>query len=344
MLKVLAYNVWELRYLYAQSGQQERTCRIPYEVFKLHPDVDVIVFNEVFMGGCFADDSLTIRDIIHEHGFVHYTGTVGEPVTPRKPENGGVFIASRWPIKVEKQHVYENSQKGTADAVSGKGCMYAQIEKTVDNQNKVYHIFGTHLQAQNGTSIDQVRVLQAGEMHAFMQDQDIPADEPVIYAGDLNADKINNVNHAADILMTLEANLPPIVGELDSTYDTEINDIFFEVDDYVAWLDYALYSDIHVHPTWSALEVVRPRYSEPFPVCMAAINPRHTYPDSELCFISKSIRDLSDHFAVLGVFDYGMEPEPTTKPVIETTSGGQRSFVTSLLTFIIFCLLVSHFL
>lgn len=319
MLKVLAYNVWELRYLFAQSGQRERTCRIPAEIFALHPDLDVFVFNEVFMGGCFVNDSLTLRDIMEAHGFVHYTATVGEPGTITKPENGGVFIASRWPIKYEEQLVYKNAQRGTADFLSGKGCMYAQIEKTVGSDNKVYHIFGTHLQAQNGSSIDEVRVAQAGEMQAFMVEQNIPSDEPVIYAGDLNADKINNPEHAQDVLMALKSNLPEIVGDLEATYDSDINTVFFDNYETYQWLDYVLYSADHEAPTKSTLEVLHPTYSEFFDVCMAAVNPRHTYPDSELCFISKSINDLSDHFPVLGVFDYSEEP----------TSAGQRSSVFS---------------
>ena len=341
-LKVLAYNVWELRYLFAQNGQRERTCRSTREVLALQPDLDVIVFNEVFMGGCFAEnDTLTLRDILHEHGFVYYTKNVGEPVSFPKVENGGVFIASRWPIKKEAQIVYKNAERGTADYFSGKGCMYAQVEKTVDLGSKTYHIFGTHLQAQNGSSNDEVRVLQAGEIHTFMLEQNIPADEPVIYAGDLNADKIGNADHAAEVLMTLQANLPQIVGEFKATYDTELNDVFFESDDSYQWLDYALFSDNHAHPTKATLQVLRPLSPEHVPVCMAAISPDHTYPDSDLCFISKRIRDLSDHFPVLGVFDYADEPESTTIPPVETTSGDRRSFITPMLIFCSFFISLS---
>ncbi|KAJ8044998.1 hypothetical protein HOLleu_07913 [Holothuria leucospilota] len=316
MLKVIAYNIWELRYLYWQSGQRERTCRIVPEILRLHADVDVIVFNEAFMGGCFASGEapLTLRDILEYYGFSEYTRTVGFIPTRTKPENGGVFIASKWPITKERRHVYEHSERTTADSLSQKGTVYAEIEKTVGNETRKYHIFGTHLQAFERRNSSLVRVLQAQEMYDFKEAQNIGPGEAVIYAGDLNADQINRPEHAEEVIGTLQAVVPEIVGEYQSSYNTGINDIFLDVPSDGSWLDYALYSAEHLLPSRSTLQVVRPRSRKPFRACLNALPPRHVYPESSSCLRSKEITDLADHFAVMGTFDFGDGLWTTTQP------------------------------
>lgn len=325
VIKVMAYNVYELRYLFYQSGQKERTCRIIPEVLKMHPDVDVIVFNEVFMGGCFAQDDdnlLEIRDILDQYGFPYYTKTVGAIPNLRQPENGGIFIASKWPIDKEGRKVFEHISRW-GDSTMKKGVSYAKVRKTVEGESKLYHIFGTHFQAYERENTSLIRMLQAEEMYNFMLEQNIPADEAVIYAGDLNADKANRPEHAAEIISTLHSTLPTITGDLEFSYDKVVNDVFDPGETTRKWLDYVLFSDEHIQPTSATLEAVRPR-SSPMALCMTATDVRPMYADSRTCFDARNVTDLSDHYAVLGVLSYELQVNPTTEDIHVPTTGSAR--------------------
>ncbi|XP_070553297.1 uncharacterized protein [Ptychodera flava] len=373
-LKVLAYNVWELSYVYYQNGQYERTCRIPQEIFQRHGDVDVIVFNEVFMGGCFASDGMSFRDILKEYGFKHFTKTVGEdksllpldpseiPLPPNLPpdftaiENGGVFIASRWPILAEAEKVFENAVRPSPDALANKGAMYVKIEKDDGSLKRVYHVLGTHLQAGFREMAkykgDEIRALQAQEMFELMKEQNIPADEPVIYAGDLNTNLYGTHGRWGQMLEILQANMPEIVGHLNYTSDKENNDVNRDPQpgDGGSWIDYVIYSHQHLMPNEASQESIKYVASEPFVPCMAAIpiamreeplriGPieipipielgKHHYAYQPRCRDSWNVTDLSDHYAVLGVFDFSspLEPmpqPPTLPPVPEECTSGSR--------------------
>ncbi|XP_071504983.1 sphingomyelinase C-like [Diadema antillarum] len=317
-LRVLAYNVYEIRYLYFQSGQQERTCRIPRLVFTMHPDLDVIVFNEVFMGGCFApfDDSietstLTIRDMLDQYGFNYYTYTVAEG--PGEPfpllENSGIFVASRWPILKNASRVFNVTE---TYAVTAKGVMYTEINKTVNGESQIYHVFGTHMQAFGTEDADEVRVTQANIIRNFMLEQNIPTSQPVIYAGDLNA-KMNTTN-GDDVIEAFDATVPRLVGDLYVTYDHQNNDMFNEnTTENSTWLDYVMYSSSHLQPTTATLQVVRPRM-DPLEVCWRAISPFPAYPGMDACRDTRVITDLSDHYAVLGTFDFDHDDVLFTTP------------------------------
>ncbi|XP_070531618.1 uncharacterized protein [Ptychodera flava] len=138
VLKIITYNIYDLRYTIWQDGQRERTCRVLFRTLETTPDVDVIVFNELFMGGCFGDSGkLDLRELLDYHGF-KYTATVGEngclSQQPPDVENGGVAIASRWPILIETEKIFENYPNITAGTFQCKGVMYAKVEKTVDSK------------------------------------------------------------------------------------------------------------------------------------------------------------------------------------------------------------------
>ncbi|XP_038076864.1 phospholipase C-like [Patiria miniata] len=329
-LKIISYNIFELPYSAIQSGQRERTCRIPAEIFKLQPDVDVIVFQEVFLGGCIVTDddatSLTLRQILRAYGFVHFTQTVGdhEPKTLPKMFNGGVFIASRWPIVTETQKVFVNYDTVSIyEAMLAKGVVYAKVKKTNAGLSKNYHIFGTHMQSSELPTSVSVRLLQAGEIYEFMQQQKIPVDEPVLHAGDLNANNIGKPEHAQAVFDTLQATLPLLRGVLRITYDYQHND-FIEDTDPAEFLDYILFCRLHEQPTNSALEVFRPLIPDPLEICRGDIPyGSFMYPNDPDCPAVKTVTDLSDHNAVLGVFTY---PQSTSsgKFVLTRSSGAKK--------------------
>lgn len=264
------------------------------------------------MGGCIAGWNFTIngdlmmyREILTSYGFKYYTATIGNPPSRRTFENGGVFIASKWPILEEKQTIYNDSVLLSADTLSQKGAMYAKIQKTVDGIRRVYHVFGTHLQATGRLGADNVRREQARQMHQLMLSLNLPSTEPVIYGGDLNARLGSNL--ANDIFEILDATQPEKVGDLDYTSDKTINDLFAgDGRTGQSWIDYTLYSNAHLLPTNATTQVVRPRAQEPFEACIddVKVSPGPVYPERRYCRKPKNVTDLADHFAVLGTFDY----------------------------------------
>ncbi|XP_070531616.1 sphingomyelinase C-like [Ptychodera flava] len=329
ILTILAYNIFEVRYTFLQRGQRERTCRIPFHLFNASSDVDVIVFNEVFMGGCFPGE-LSLRDLLRFHGYMHVTSTVGVDSCQLKQvpkvENGGVLIASRWPILAEDEHIYQAVDNTTTDLTWCKGVMYAKINKTTeDGETQIYHVFGTHMQAFTGDSNDRVRVAQAGEMKDFMKTQSITVSEPVIYAGDFNADRLNNTKNSEDVLAALDATMPTVVGDYAWTYDRIGNDLKLLNDSYRSWLDYVTYSNGHLLPdaSNSSVRVLRLR-DDPFDVCMESVRRQYVYPNSDDCRDTWTVADLSDHYAVLGVLDFhfhdeGVGTTQSTSPVASSS-------------------------
>ncbi|XP_070554661.1 uncharacterized protein [Ptychodera flava] len=317
-LKVLAYNIWELRYLYAQRGQIERTCRIPQQIFEHHGDVDAIIWNEVIMGGCFPNDGISLRQVLNQYGFVHHTKLLANGTRDmyRRPENGGIFISSRWPIVKEDEWIYKHTTEPSPDSLMSKGAAYAKIEKTVDSQTRFYHLFGTHLQAHEGDRYAEQRALQAKEMHTLMKKQNIPVDEAVIYGGDLNTDMYTSPDQWDQVLQILEADMPPIVGPLNITDDNQNNDLIHPNDtSWSKWIDYVIYSNQHLIPNNASQESIK-YVDEPFEVCMRSSLParRHTYPYEVMCQQSWYVTDLSDHYAVLGRFDFSEPTDPILNP------------------------------
>ncbi|XP_077978721.1 uncharacterized protein LOC144434140 [Glandiceps talaboti] len=308
-ISVIAYNIFELQYIISQDGQRQRTCRILFNILESTTDIDVIVFNEVFMGGCFAEvGRLDLRELLRYHGFIHYTETVGVAdcqfqVAPNI-ENGGVLVASRWPILYEEEIIFENYYfpDGTFFC---KGVMYAKIEKTMDGETMLYHIFGTHMQAYVGEENDATRVLQAAEMYDFMKKFDIPENEPVLYAGDFNADMKANEQNGIDVLNELHSTMPTIIGDYDHTYDRINNDLRKDPTSYKSWLDYVVWSHEHLIPLDSTIEVLRLRH-EWMDVCRQTPFPtnRHIYPNTDDCFDTWIVGDMSDHYAVRGILHY----------------------------------------
>lgn len=294
------------------------------------------------MGGCLGGfnisisrDFLRFRDILNHYGFTHHTETIGNPPTVRKFENGGVFISSKWPIVEEENVIYKATVPLTSDDLSQKGAAYAKIIKTIGSDSQVYHVLGTHLQATGRPTANEVRLQQAIEMHDLMLSRNIPMNEPVLYGGDLNADRFSQLG--ADIFDALEAENPTIVGELGYTSDKTINDIFAgDGRTSQRWIDYVLYSTEHLQPTNAVTEVVRPQAQTPFEICLdefkVALRP--VYPENDRCRKSKFITDLADHFAVMSTFDFNgsVSVSPTTGDLYTTISHVSSTQATSAST------------
>lgn len=253
------------------------------------------------MGGCFAE-SLDLRTLLKYYNFPYLTKTIeSEEVF----SNGGIFIASRWPILEDDIHVYNASDPNSWDWFAAKGVSYAKIQK----KNRIYHVTSTHMQASGDITI---RVDQCEETRDFLRNKSIDLSEPIIYSGDFNLDLYNDreLELMRQCMVFLDGEIPPNGGSLNATADPETNDLLrlIRPGSKANWIDFVIPNVVHKKPIEATQIVLKPVGDEPFPVCWCEqcipLDPDYIYPDDEDCERVERIQDLSDHFPVLGVFKY----------------------------------------
>ncbi|MFG2332959.1 sphingomyelin phosphodiesterase [Streptomyces sp. NPDC048604] len=189
-LKVLTYNAFLFsKSLYPNWGQDHRAAAIPAASF--FRGNDVVVLQEAFDNS--SSEALKSKAAGQ---YPHQTPVMGRSKTgwdatsgaysATTPEDGGVTILSKWPIVRKEQYVYKDACGG--DWFSNKGFVYTVLDV---NGTKV-HVVGTHAQSTDpGCSAGeaaQMRSRQFKAMDAFLDAKNIPANEQVIVAGDMNVD------------------------------------------------------------------------------------------------------------------------------------------------------------
>ena len=225
-LKVLSYNVYTILTNTAEDINR-RVSALPNTI----KGYDVIIFEEAFYNPARED---LIANIATEYP---YTTDILD--TSGYLEDGGVFIASKWPIELEQQVKY--SACSGVDCLSPKGAMYAKILK----QDQSYHIFGTHLQAEDSSSAVAARLAQLHELKAFIDIQNIPVNEAVIIGGDMNVDKLSSQQEYQNMLNALNASMPSTTEYSHAySYDDATNSMASGK----LILDYILTSNEHAQP------------------------------------------------------------------------------------------------
>lgn len=189
-LSVLTYNTFLMsKNLYPNWGQDHRASEIPKaSFFQGH---DVVVLQEAFDNG--ASDALKSNASAQ---YPYQTPVVGRSksgwdatggsYSSTTPEDGGVTVLSKWPIVRKEQVVYKDACG--ADWWSNKGFAYVVLNV---GGTKV-HVVGTHAQSTDpgcgAGEAAQMRARQFNAIDAFLDGKNIPANEQVIVAGDMNVD------------------------------------------------------------------------------------------------------------------------------------------------------------
>ncbi len=261
-LDVLSYNIALLPF-----GQNppwgptnwERVINITYHQ-EIHGH-DVIIFEEAFSDS----HRQLLRDRLRDE-YPHQSGILGEDDGVK--QDGGVFIASKWPIQAEAHTLYgpcSGSVPPDIDCVFvTKGVKYARIDKG----GQIYHIYGTHTDAGDDEDDRQARYGQLTQMYGFMASRARRPrpNEPVIMGGDFNIDFYGPYGEYPRMLSTLDATHPPVQGFPYSNTKDQL-------------LDYVLFWNRAFGPSSASNEIRK--FAYPW---------EHNY--------------LSDHFAVLGRFRF----------------------------------------
>ncbi|MFF4954642.1 sphingomyelin phosphodiesterase [Streptomyces chattanoogensis] len=287
-LKVLTYNVFMMsKNLYPNWGQDHRAQAIPAADF--FQGNDVVVLQEAFDNS--SSDALKSNASAQ---YPHQTPVVGRSkdgwdatggaYSTATPEDGGVTLLSKWPILRKEQYIYKDACG--SDSYSNKGFVYAVLDV---NGTKV-HVVGTHTQStDSGCKAGEAaadRAKQLKEVDAFLDAKNIPADEEVMLAGDLNIDSHGEEYNA----LLSNADVAPADSRTGHPYsfDTQENSVakYRYPDDPREDLDYVLYRNGHARPSGWQNNVVK---EESAPWTVSSWGKDYTY------------TNLSDHYPVTGM-------------------------------------------
>jgi hypothetical protein len=348
-INILSYNIFipvlpPLRVY----GQYERAERVKEIVLKCeeYEELDVVVMNELIPHSIF--------DIVTEGmasiGFKYKTYQLKDMLT----ENGGIVIYSKHEIIQQKFTLFGSACKGT-DCLSAKGISYARINK----DGMMFNIFGTHLQAWPGAKSQFIREEQIQQMGKLMQSMYIPKNEPVFLCGDLNMDMYENNDHLKHLMFTLGLNIPMIHEDSHPfTVDPENNVLSGSDEPYtyktenwpdgcveeyyktkrcpcspIEWLDYTLYSKKHLKPLNSYMKSINAKV-DPFEMELRSGQ-------------VETIRDVSDHFPVLGHFEFTFEKHAKIKTLenynIDTNENTSQNILFLVLIIIAFIFIICLF-
>lgn len=217
VLNVVSYNIQFLPFF---IGGFDNATRAPLIPLRMNPDLDVVIIEEAF--DPFPRDQ-DFTPAMQAQGFIYDTGILNDYF----PFNGGVIIYSRWPIEASDEYDFELCGPTSGDCFANKGIMYAKVNKL----GKRYHLFGTHMDAGSDPDDITAKRLQFAEMRDFIGAQNIPPNEPAIYAGDFNV-RPSSVDLFPPMLDSLNPLLPEYEGYWASTLSQDTGAIIDH-----AWLD-----------------------------------------------------------------------------------------------------------
>ncbi|MDC0661274.1 sphingomyelin phosphodiesterase [Marinobacter sp. SS21] len=263
-LKVLTYNIWALPMLASNIGDRLE------EMPSVLQGYDVLLLQEAFASAsedllqALSSDYPYQTEILDEPGFNLY--------------NGGVVIVSRYPIAATDYLVFQDCT-GT-DCFADKGVVYAEVIR----DGKAYHVTATHTASFDSDEARALRQQQFQQIRGLIDGKGIPAFDAVMMGGDFNVNKLKFPGDYQQMLANLVASAPEPTGYSRSTYDPTVNqNADGELSLGVEYLDYVVVSNSHRQPQRSRNDVRVPRS------------------DSDDLW---GIWDLSDHFPVLGDFQF----------------------------------------
>ncbi|KAF8935405.1 sphingomyelinase C [Dissophora ornata] len=144
-----------------------------------------------------------------------WDSTLGSP-SSIKPENGGVVVMSKWPIKQKHQYVFGGGCG--ADRFASKGFIYIVL----DYEGTNLHVFATHMQSDDAScSAGKAAMYRAQalvEWRKFIDSRQISSNELVIMAGDFNIDK-NTDEFNTTLVEKFQAHQPDAYDGHVSTWD-----------------------------------------------------------------------------------------------------------------------------
>lgn len=307
VFRLLTYNMFTpvpapLR-VYGQNDRAERV----QEILAHFEDVDVVVLNEAIAPQAHANVAQNLR----KAGFTYHTQQMQDLFSVP----GGVLVYSRHPITQEQHTTFGDHCVGL-DCLASKGVVFARVLK----EGFYYNVLATHMQAWFTPQAQQARDAQVAQTKHFIDALGIPTHEPVYLVGDLNIDlyadraRLNHVFHELRLDMpmlhpdshpfTVDPATNQLVGNDDpDEYKSEqwpdgCAEIYYDTLHCPCcpeeWIDYTLFSTRHRLPQRSYMQTLATKVS-PFKTTLRLGQ-------------TATLQDVSDHYPVLGHFEYDVGP------------------------------------
>jgi endonuclease/exonuclease/phosphatase family metal-dependent hydrolase len=292
------------------NGQSERITRIPAAILSIPGDpVDVIVVQESINPKLHQQLSDGLKDI----GYMYTTKPLKGSLLTGKIVHGGVALFSRHPILEEDSIIFDSDCEGS-DCLSSKGAVFIRIRL---GQNHLLSIVGTHLHAWETSRARKIRVEQSLAIRKLINKQKISSAESLLVVGDFNVDRYTQkdqlqklrdilgcrgfkVKDDPDFRYTSDPKTNSLVGnDADKAYANEMypNGCYQEYLQTLhspcaprEWLDYVHFSSHHMKPKNHSMRILPLKSPTPFEI---KLNMNTT----------RMIRDLSDHYPVIGECD-----------------------------------------
>ena len=224
-LKVLTWNTFLIPPPYNFTKQAQRTLEMKALLPTL--DHDLMFFQETFFD---KKRNTLIRALKDSHPFIAL------PKKGRKLkqiQDSGLFIASRYPLKVLDQVIFSRCAK--EDCFSSKSAIL--VEVTLPNDQKIQMI-NTHLQAWNEPKTIEVRRTQFLQIKEMLSRHEVPG-VPQVLVGDLNVDARVGPEYESSLSL-LGMVSGPLTGDLVATNGFSTAGCFKNPGDGVAqeWIDH----------------------------------------------------------------------------------------------------------
>ncbi|KAJ3275460.1 hypothetical protein HDV01_000287 [Terramyces sp. JEL0728] len=235
--------------------------------------------------------------------------------------NGGVFVASRYPILNREQFVYKVGSG--FDRLASKGFVAVSLDYKLEG--KKVHIYATHLQADNYDEAQKIRQVQFQSLikHARLS---IPKEDLVFVAGDLNVNLFSSeFKHIRKLGKIGELNY-----EGPYSYDPETNAYlrYMHCDESGETLDYGFPLGTHarLHSLWKT-KVLLPKVADEYVVGGGFFDAGP----------KRWAAEASDHYPVLSYTADGVDSDPilysTHKVTGDCPASNMSYFIFSLIIF-----------
>ena len=274
VLNAVSYNIYGL---FAGS-----ICDRHSHVAKKMKTFEVVGFQEAFDNSCRTE----LKNSLKADGWSSTKVTNSSAF----PEDGGSFIATRYPILEEDQIIFSSNNSCNftqANLFAAKGVNYAKINKL----GEIYHVFNTHLYAGNTSGCSEVRNDQLKLMYEFIQRKTGGVGR-VIMLGDFNI----GGGSQSMLESSLGAYIPAKVGPMESSHGKE--NVYGSGDG--SKLDYVLFMDYNDTQKSALYEPVS-HFQLIFCPRVSMVNNSNESENTEWADI---FADLSDHYPVYGRFEY----------------------------------------
>lgn len=311
-LSIMTYNIFQ-----PKAGNWDEDQRLEHLIPSLESMLlpDVIVFTEVFSSD--AQEMLSEwpayqykTDVVGRDCEGDWTSTSGMCSGGTFVSKGGVMVVSRYPILSRHQYVFIAYDENTDDDYVNKGAIYTPVQKG----DRVYHVFGTQLQANEYghrsaplSETHQIRVQQCVEINEWIGTFELSVAEIVIVAGDF-IDPYTPHHHEslAKALFSVLSLKDTVEKEMSvGSFSVSTNDlaklVTYENDqtdyEYNDYTDFVLIRSDYGGKIKSAMHAIEFKSPEKFYW-------RHLKGTWPFGYHDGNYSDLSDHYPVMSVVEY----------------------------------------